>query len=123
MRVFDTSAVLALIYKETGADIAQAKLPQSLISVVNVAEVIGVLMRRSGLSPSEAERTLKRIPLHWADPNGDQAVRAAELSAVKELALGDRFCIALAEGCGEPLVTADQQWATLNLSVPVELIR
>ena len=49
--------------------------------------------------------------------------RVAELGVIKGLSLGDRFCITLAERIGEPLITSDQQWAKLDLAVPVHLIR
>ena len=49
--------------------------------------------------------------------------RVAELKRIKGLSLGDCFCIALGEAIREPLITADRQWATLDLAVPLELIR
>jgi ribonuclease VapC len=39
------------------------------------------------------------------------------------LSLGDRACLALALTRGEPAVTADRQWAQLDLGIRIELIR
>ena len=36
MNVFDTSAVLAILYKEPGGDVAKARLSGGVISTVNV---------------------------------------------------------------------------------------
>lgn len=43
MSVLDTSAVLAVIHGETGADTVEASPPGALMSAVNLAEVVGVV--------------------------------------------------------------------------------
>ena len=125
MSVLDTSAVLALLLNERGHDRValelEAELP--LLSCVNAAEVIGVMMRKGGLDHDGAVAVLNDLDLAWSEPTGDQAVRAAELSSLKDLALGDRFCIALAEDLGQPLLTGDRDWRHAPIRTPVEYIR
>jgi PIN domain nuclease of toxin-antitoxin system len=122
MSVFDTSAVLAILNDEDGRAVAESRLRGGSISLVNVAEVAGDYVL-NGRSVPDGHEALSRLELAVHAPDAAQALRVAELRSVKNLALGDRFCIALGEALGEPLVTADQQWASLSLAVPVELIR
>jgi len=122
MSVFDASAVLAVLNDERGRDVAVSRLEDASISIVNLAEVLGDYVLK-GRNPADGQEAFDRLALAVHAPDQAQAARAAELRSIKDLALGDRFCIALGEALGEPLVTADQQWAKLNLAVPVELIR
>ncbi len=122
MRVFDCSALLAMAFAEPGQASAREKLPGGCVSVVNVGETIGKMVRK-GMSLDEATSTMKDFGLDWIAPDGSQAIRVAELAVVNDLSLADRFCIALAEARNEPLVTADQDWSPLTLSVPLEFIR
>jgi PIN domain nuclease of toxin-antitoxin system len=39
------------------------------------------------------------------------------------LSLGDRACLALGEGLGYPVITADRVWASLDLGIEVVVIR
>ena len=126
MSVLDTSAVLALLLSETGHERVKRELDDDglpLLSCVNAAEVIGVMMRKAGLPFSEAVASLQDLELNVAEPTETQAFRAAELSPIKDLALGDRFCIALAEELNETLITADRDWKSVPIRVPVEYIR
>lgn len=124
MSVFDTSAVLAIIYEEDGQANAKARLSDSVISTVNVAEVAGDLIA-SGRGPGEAAvRFIDRLGLLIVAPTPEQAVRAGQLKRIRGLSLGDCFCIALGEARDERLVTGDQQWAREPaIRTCVELIR
>ena len=113
---------MAVLLQEPGAEAAQARLAEGAISLVNVAEVAGQLVR-GGRVALEALEAVNDLGLRWVQIDGAQVERVAELRAVKHLSLGDRFCIALAEAREEPLVTADRAWARLDLRVPVDLIR
>ena len=123
MSVLDTSAVLAMIYDEDGADHARKHARGASISRVNVAEVLTDLIRSGYGGAVEARELFGRLPVRVRDVLDEHIGRVAELKQVRGLSLGDCFCIALGEACGEPLITADRQWATLTLAVPVELIR
>ena len=123
MSVLDTSAVLAIMYRETGADVARKHLDAASISLVNVAEVLGHLMKSGRADPAEGLGLVKELKLRTRRVHEGHVKRVAELGSVKNLALGDRFCIALGESIDEPLVTGDTAWASLPLKVPVILIR
>lgn len=123
MSVFDTSAVLAIMYKEAGADIARKHLDAASISLVNVAEVLGDLRKSGRADPAEGFDLVKELKLRTRRVHEGHVERVAELGGVRNLALGDRFCIALGEAIDEPLVTGDTAWANLPLKVPVILIR
>lgn len=123
MSVLDTSAVLAMIYQETGGEVARKHANPGSISRVNVAEVLTDLIRTGYGTAAECMEVLGKIDIRFRSVYDDQTERVAELKQIKGLSLGDCFCIALAESIREPLITADQQWAKLDLSVPVVLIR
>ena len=123
MSVFDTSAVLAIIYGEDGADEARKREVGGSISQVNVAEVLGDMLRAGFSSLAKASKVFAALELEVRGVHDVHVQRVAELKQVRGLSLGDCFCIALGESAGETLVTADQQWATLKLAVPVQLIR
>ena len=123
MSVLDTSAVLAMIYGEEGADKARDFSDPGSISRVNVAEVLTDLVRTGYGSAAEAWEVVATLQLRVRSIYDDHVLRVAELKRIKGLSLGDCFCIALGEAIAEPLITSDQQWATLDLSVPVHLIR
>lgn len=123
MSVLDTSAVLAMIYGEEGASEAKAHLDGGSISRVNVAEVLTDLVKSGYGPPSEGFIILNKMGLRLRSVYDGDASRVAELKQIKGLSLGDCFCIALGEKAQEPLITSDRQWATLELSVLVHLIR
>ena len=123
MSVLDTSAVLAMIYGDEGADKARDFSDPGSISRVNVAEVLTDLVRTGYGSAAEAWEVVATLQLRVRSIYDDHVLRVAELKRIKGLSLGDCFCIALGEAIAEPLITSDQQWATLDLSVPVHLIR
>lgn len=123
MSVLDTSAVLAVIYGEEGADAAKEHLDVGSISRVNVAEVLTDLVKTGYGTPSDGMEILNKLGLRFRSVYDGHVERVAELKQTRGLSLGDCFCIALGEATRERLVTADKQWAGLSLNVPVELIR
>ena len=124
--VLDTSAALALIYDEPGANKVRAALPGASMSAVNVAEVLTVLIRH-GIPEPQAIGLLQRLGLTVRDFATDHAIVAARLQTVKaearRISLGDRACLATAIALGVPAVTADRNWQGLGLPVHVEFIR
>ena len=123
MKVLDSSAVLAVLYGETGSASAVAALPGGRASLVNVAEIVGDLLAAGAPSVATAEQAVRALGLVWCVPDERQALAAAALKPFKGLSLGDRFCLALAQSLGTAAVTADQAWANLTLPVKIELIR
>ncbi|WP_319993753.1 PIN domain-containing protein [Deinococcus aetherius] len=51
------------------------------------------------------------------------AARLRPLTKSAELSLGDRYCLALAQRLGVPVLTADRAWSSLSAGVPVTVIR
>ncbi len=124
--VLDTSAALALIYDEPGANKVRAALAGASMSSVNVAEVLTVLIRH-GVPEPQAIGLLQRLGLTIRDFDTDHAIVAARFHTAKaearRISLGDRACLTTALALGVPAVTADRNWKGLNLPVHVEFIR
>lgn len=124
MSVFDTSAVLAILYNENGRNRAEARLAGAVISTVNVAEVLNDVLKAGRGDADSVLEFLNDLKISRVAPDDEQALRAGELKLVRGLSLGDCFCIALGESRGEPLVTGDQQWLRVpTIRVPLAMIR
>jgi len=123
--VLDASALLALLFAEPGAErVADVIAEGAVISTVNLSEVAGLLVRHG----QEPEQTLARVREQVSvEPfTPEDALTAAKLSpltAPKDLSLGDRACLALAKRLATRAVTAEREWAQLEVDVPIELIR
>jgi PIN domain nuclease of toxin-antitoxin system len=122
VNVFDTSAVLAILFAETGADRAARHLQSAEISLVNVTEVISDFVKR-GRTMLDAMEAMTPLALKFTPPDLDQCMRAAALCTIKGLSLGDRHCIALAQAKSATIVTADQSWRYAPLNAAIEFIR
>ena len=123
-RVVDSSAILALIFQEKGAEKVLPILEDSLISTVNVAEVFSKLAEKNLLT-KERISDFYQLGLEITDFDSEQALKAAELRPLTRnlgLSLGDRCCLALAILRGATAITADRDWKKL-LFCPVETIR
>ena len=97
----------------------------SCMSTVNLAEVL-TRFTRDGHDAAAVLARLRASAIEWAPFTEVQAAVAAELAPLAMpygLSLGDRACLALALTRGEPAVSADRQWARLDLAIPVEIIR
>lgn len=124
--VLDASALLALLHGEPGAEVVAACLPGSVISAVNLSEVIAKLSERG--MPAEAIRlALDGLPIDVRPFDINAAYAAGELrpgTRAAGLSFGDRACLALAARLGVPAVTADRAWSTLaGLPVQVRIVR
>jgi PIN domain nuclease of toxin-antitoxin system len=115
--VFDASAILALLRDEQGADVVAQHIGDGLISAVNFQEVIKSLLRRE--VPIDAALAMLDALHLVVRPHGrDDAIAAAKLyPATKEFGsgLGDRTCMALAIAEGLPVLTADKEWARIEI--------
>ena len=123
--VFDSSALLAVIFQEDGAEAAARRLSGGIVSAVNASEVIARLVD-FGTSGEDARNALLNFGLEIHPFDTVLAVAAGQLRAAtreKGLSLGDRACVALAIREHVGIVTADRAWAGLDLDVEVELIR
>jgi PIN domain nuclease of toxin-antitoxin system len=126
-KVFDSSAVLALLYDEPGGEKVRSDLPDGLLSAVNAAEVLIVLVRK-GAPLEEALPALQKTELKILDFSLAGAVKTAGLSSQqfrnRGLSPGDRASIATALLLEVPAVTADRNWLGLRIpGLQIELIR
>jgi PIN domain nuclease of toxin-antitoxin system len=123
--VLDSSALLAMLFFESGCERVAELLPQSCMSTVNLAEVLGRLAR-DGRALAEALDPLEQMGIAWVDFDRELALGAAALllpTVPWGLSLGDRACLALARLRDLPAVTADRAWAKLDLGIRVEVVR
>ncbi len=121
----DSSAFIAYIFDEKGADEAYKYLYNSIVSSVIYCEFISLMTER-GFTIDEARETVDSFGIEIIDFDETQAVLAAELrnkTKAKGLSLGDRSCLALAITKKIPVVTADKIWSKLDIGVNVKLIR
>ena len=125
--VLDASAVLALLFEESGAEVVRAQLRTGVIGAANLAEVLAKLSDH-GLPAMEAVRAVTILGLEVAPMTEAQAGRSAELRPMTRavgLSLGDRACLALAAELGAPALTADRSWDAVAgaAGVSVQVIR
>ena len=127
MRSLDSSAVIAVIRGEPGADKVTRHLRGGLLSTANYAEVVGVLLRYGGTS-ADALAVMAELPIRLVALDEGLAFRVGELELATRhagLSLGDRACLAVAQRFGVPAITGDRAWlkVTRELGIEVELIR
>jgi len=123
--VIDTSAILALLHLEPGADEAAEAVRTGTVSVVNLAEVWSKLFE-TGHSEQQARQAVGGLTLNVADFTAEDAVEVGRLrprTRAFGLSLGDRACLALALRLGLPVVKADRRWTNLDIGATVALIR
>ena len=124
--VLDTSALMALINQEPGAQqVAQSVRDGAAISAVNLCEVVAKLAE-AGSVEADIRAVLATIPLEAVDFDAELAYRAGLLRPLTRhagLSLGDRACLALAARLGLPALTGDRAWAGLQLGITVQVIR
>ena len=121
--VLDTSALVAVLLDETGADVVHAVMHRSRVSTVNVAETIEVLARKAGIHAA----LVSTIPHARIEPFDAQQANTAGNLLIQhrrdDLSLGDACCLALAISLGAEVFTADRAWTALALPVQVRAIR
>lgn len=126
--VVDSSALLAVLLREPGADQAlraMAAADPLLICRVNLAEAIAVLVRSRGVPPAEAAADIALIGAETIPFAAPEAEAAGALAAAHRgiLSLGDAACLATAMLRGAPVLTADRAWAGLGVGAEILLAR
>jgi PIN domain nuclease of toxin-antitoxin system len=123
--VLDSSAILAVLNREPGADLVVQELPEAVVSTVNVAEV-ATRLYDYGMPDDEVRSVIADLDLDTVSYDGDQAFVSAMLrpaTRVVGLSLGDRACLGLARIRSLPALTADAVWSGLDIGVEIRLIR
>jgi PIN domain nuclease of toxin-antitoxin system len=123
--LLDTSALLAVAFREPGMETVLAAMDGAAMCAVNQAEVIAVGARR-GADPANAAawaRNLSLPMLPFTEAMSDAAGTLLATHRRRGISLGDAACLAAAQLLGLPVLTADRAWAGLGLAVEVRLIR
>lgn len=121
----DSSAILALVHSEPGAHVVSESLSGSVISAVNLSEVVGKLIT-AGMSENATREVIQRLQLNVIPLDEEMALDAGIMQPITRhlgLSLGDRACLSLAQRLDLPVMTADRVWAELSLDIEVQLIR
>lgn len=125
MTVGDTSAIVAWLQGEPGADVVLGELAagEPVMSAVNLAEVATLLARRGRKDAAQVLSAVEAsVEVVAFDVQQAALVGALEpLTAPHGLGLGDRACLALAKLRGEAVLTGDRAWTKLPGSVGVEV--
>ena len=125
--VFDSSAILAVLRAENGAEIVIEQLDFGVISAVNLGEVVQVQLR-GGHHRAEIEETFGELGVAVVVVDAELAVVAAEMRATalaKGMSQADCICLALAKREGVAALTGDRKWLEVAdaLGVEVKLFR
>ena len=130
--VLDASALLSIVLDERGHERVHTILDRSRIHAVNLAEVVGRLVR-SGMPADRAVSALHELHLEVEKEFGArQAELCGTLLGTRRdlgLSLGDCVCLTMAADSGAVAVTADRRWKELDGAVfgahtiRIELIR
>lgn len=125
MSVLDSSALLAYLFQEPGAEVVAEVIGAASISSVNFSEVLTRIVRDGRSAKSFAE-TVAQTSLQIVPFVAEDALLAASLEPETRplgLSLGDRACVALGLVREEPVYTADRAWSRLNVGAKIVLIR
>jgi PIN domain nuclease of toxin-antitoxin system len=123
--LLDTSALLALVFREPGFEVVVGALDGAAFGAINQAELVEIAMRR-GIDPAHAASWADDLSIPILAFTAPMAARAGALLAQHRrqgLSLGDAACLGCAVVLGVPVLTADRAWAALDLPVEVRLIR
>ena len=123
--VLDSSAVLAVLQLEKGADVVMDNLKEAAISAINLTEVATKLVDK-GHTIAEARRTIAMLGMDVEPVDERQAYAAAALRAetkAKGLSVGDRHCLALGAKLGATILTADRNWKLVKIGIDIKMIR
>lgn len=117
--------MLAILFEEPGADVALTSVAEALCVTVNLTEIL-TRCTDKGFPLDAAEEFMATHKVEHVEFGTDLARLAASLRAAtrhKGLSLGDRACLALAIRENAVAVTADRNWADLDVGCKIEVIR
>ena len=123
--VLDSSAILALINNEAGAQQVEPLISKSIVSAVNFSETLAIL-ERHGIKTKEGSHLLRAMIKEIIPFTAEHAFISSEIylsCQAKGLSLGDRACLALGISSNKPVITADRVWQELSLNINIRCIR
>ena len=123
--ILDSSALIALIKGERGAEFVLSLIPNGHVSAIIACET-ATKMFDLGETPKQAWVLVKDFDLS-IHPFDTEAARIASglrpISRPFGLSFADRACLALGIKLGLPVYTADRAWAQLKIGLDIRLIR
>lgn len=123
--ILDASAVLAYLHEENGGLTVEKVLRGAFISTVNWCEVVQKLRTKS-IDDKAVGQELRVLGVSFIPFSLEHADKAGELWQVTApfgLSLGDRACLATGLIENMSVMTADQIWQKIPLSLDIQLIR
>jgi len=123
--VLDASAVLGVLRSEPGADYVVEHGRGSLISSVNIAEVLSHADIRHA-SRERVEAGFRAMHLREVPFDREQAEILAtiyQLTLGSSVGFADRACMALAKKHGLTALTGDHDWLKHDVGVEIQLFR
>ena len=125
--VLDASALLALVFREPGADVVvEALKAGTQMSAVNAAEVASRL-HQEGWTAFGVNALFQELPISILPFDLNTAMLCGRYRPVTDhlgLSLGDRACLATAYLEAGTALTADRAWTQLDLQgVDIRCIR
>ncbi|MEV6228341.1 type II toxin-antitoxin system VapC family toxin [Saccharopolyspora shandongensis] len=123
--VLDTSAILAWLRDETGAETVDPVLGDATMSAVNWSELAQKLTQHGADARRTCDR-LRTIGVLVEPFTAEDALCSGELwphTRSFGLSLGDRACLAVALRLDAPVMTADKAWRDIDVRVPIRLLR
>ncbi|MBI3885282.1 MAG: PIN domain-containing protein [Opitutae bacterium] len=129
--VFDTSALLALLFDEPGAEAVEALMHRAsekdqpmLMSAVNWAETCYRVSKKRGEEAlAQAKEFASNTPIMIVDADRELAEIAASYRASDTLALADAFAAALALTRKAELVTADREFKSVESEIKIAWLK
>jgi PIN domain nuclease of toxin-antitoxin system len=125
VKVLDSSALLAVILNERGANRVTATFPEAVISAATLTEILSKAQQR-GLATEGSYRRIVNFGIDIEPVTALHARIAAEISRAPrelDLSLGDRLCIALAISLNCELLTSDDGMARFGAGIPITRFR
>ncbi|MCX6595462.1 MAG: type II toxin-antitoxin system VapC family toxin [Acidobacteria bacterium] len=119
--VIDTSALLALAFREPFAEWVTVQLDRARadlhMSSVNYAEYLIRLRSRQPVKFAAIREQTLRLPIQISAPDERDAEVAAEARILFPLNLGDCFAYALAKRLNMPILTLDSDFLKTDIVV------
>jgi len=123
--VLDTSALLAYLKGESGAELIETVVDTSIMSVINITEAIIVLSRKIPDKLSYFQTAIDELVEHKYETDSKLMMLASEISVKyrekHNLSLGDCYCLALGKFLNLPVYTGDRIWLGLENKIGLEI--